>query len=500
MDIRRFFEYLNLREDPFSAEEARHDAVYQRIMKEAMTHPDFSKIYGSPQQPATAVVFGEKGSGKTAIRLLMEERYRAYNDGHPDEKVWVVRYDDLNPILERLSRHRSLKGKDYVAAVQLGDHQDGILALAVTALIDLLEADDRDRGGVRARRRSLRRMPRQKRVDLATLALLYDQPHSGNVQQRWAALIRLLGVGPALGGHGPLMAVVAGVAALVAGAVGWRTGSDPFWWMPAVAVGSSAVILGAWNALTAALACRGLERRIMRSIRAVERQPGFIRAALRSLRRGDLAVQPVPHPADQDSRYDLSQRLVRILNHLGYRGVVVIVDRVDEPVAVSGDPAKMRSIVWPLLNNKFLQQENFACKLLLPIELGYLLNRENADFFRAARMDKQNMIERLEWTGATLYDICTRRIQGCHGDGERRVGRMGEIFAADVTDVDLIDALDQMRQPRSAFRFLYEVVREHCQNTPDDQPTFTIPKLILEQVRKRHSQRVRDLQSGLVPA
>ena len=115
-------------------------------------------------------------------------------------------------------------------------------------------------------------------------------------------------------------------------------------------------------------------------------------------------------------------------------------------------------------------------------------------------MDKQNLIERLEWTGATLYDICTRRLQGCQGERGRRIEKLGSLFAEDVDHGDIIHALDQMNQPRDAFKFLYDVIQEHCQNTPDDQPVYTVPRLVLEQVRKRQSQRVRDLQSGLAPA
>ena len=53
MNISNYFSYWGINENPFQAEEARNDVVYQRIMTADMTHPDFEKIYGSPVRPST---------------------------------------------------------------------------------------------------------------------------------------------------------------------------------------------------------------------------------------------------------------------------------------------------------------------------------------------------------------------------------------------------------------------------------------------------------------
>ena len=108
--------------------------------------------------------------------------------------------------------------------------------------------------------------------------------------------------------------------------------------------------------------------------------------------------------------------------------MLVLVDRVDEPTLINGEPERMRALVWPLLNNKFLQQDRVGVKLLLPLDLRYLLNRETSDFFREARLDKQNLIERLIWSGSVLYDLCTARLNACRqaanaGDARLTVAR-----------------------------------------------------------------------------
>ncbi len=221
--------------------------------------------------------------------------------------------------------------------------------------------------------------------------------------------------------------------------------------------------------------------------------------ALSRLRRADLTAQPLPTPGDQDSRYQLTVRLLRILEPFGYIGSIVLVDRVDEPALINGDPQKMRALVWPMLNNKFLQQEGVGVKLLLPIELRHMLQQESSEFFQRARLDKQHMIDRLSWSGPMLYDLCSRRLQACRAEDAQPI-TLADLFDDDVSQTELVDALDQMDQPRDACRFLYQVVREHCASVPQDAPSWRIPRLILQQVRKQHSQRVQDFYRGFTPA
>jgi hypothetical protein len=136
--------------------------------------------------------------------------------------------------------------------------------------------------------------------------------------------------------------------------------------------------------------------------------------------------------------------------------------------------------------------------MLLPIELRYLVHREGADFFQEARLDKQSVVDRLAWSGATLYDLCTARMRACHKDRESRIS-LSDIFAEDVGREALVSALAQMAQPRDAFKLLYSVIREHCQRIPEESPEFKVPRHILETVRYEQTRRVSELQRGLSP-
>ena len=500
MRTEAFWQHWQVSEDPFRAEEARDDAVFQRLTDHETAHPDFAKVYGQPEHPAAAVVFGEKGSGKTALRMMMERRIAEHNARNPDRKAWVVAYDDLNGVLDRFAATLGKRaGQDgLLDRFTLSDHQDAILSLIVTRLVTLLLSDGTELSHDPSRR--ARRMGWGRRVDLAALAALYDQPNTGNAMQRWERLRRVLRLGwvswlSVAKWLGLVLAVVAVALALARLII-----EEPhalYAWSIAACAAAAALLLGWWGWRHVEL--WRLARRLTASTRVIERRPAQLRGALADLPMRDLLAQPLPLPEAGDSRYQLTARLLNILDAFGYGGLIVLVDRLDEPVRVHGDPRRMRALVWPMLDNKFLQQDRVGIKLLLPAELRHLLLREESEFFQRARLDKQHMIERLIWSGTTLYDLCSRRLAACR-PREAEPITLTDLFEPDVTRQELIDALDQMLQPRDAMKFLYRVVQEHCSNVPDEDPVYRIPRLILANVRKTQSDRVRDLQRGLGPA
>jgi len=502
MNVDSFLQHWCVKENPFMAEEAREDLIYRRIMDKEMTHPDFEKVYGSPEHPGTAVVFGEKGSGKTAMRLLIEERLKQYNQAHPERMAWVALYDDLDSMIDSVSRQNgrhSMNGHN-LSQINLQDHMDAILSLVVTKLVDFLLGGELDVVKSRKKRRQLRRMSYQKRIDLAVMAMIYDQVKTSNPMARWHHLKYLLRVGRAFNLRTTFwLSTILLVLAVGAGIASTILEASQIYLLSAAGIGGLVSILGYFSWVVGSNRARRLAKQIAREVRVIERPSGQLRKKLGDLAYRDLQPLPLPIPGNEDSRYELTTRLMQILEEIGYFSMVVLVDRVDEPALVNGEPEKMRSIIWPMLNNKFLQQENIGFKLLLPIELGHLLRREGQNFFQQARLDKQNMIDRLEWSGSTLYDICTKRLLSCLSDNGT-VNKLTDLFQEDVSMKDITDALDQMHQPRDAFKFLYRVISEHCQNTPDEQPEWRISKSVLEHIKKLESQRVQDLYRGLTPA
>ena len=523
MNIDSFLAHYQITENPYGAEEARLDPVFERLIEKDLSHPEFGKVMGKVDQPGTSIVFGEKGSGKTAIRIMLANQIARHNAEHPDRLVLTVPYDDLNPVLDQLLSACGGDVESMLKEIRLEDHQDAILSIAVTQLNDALlgeQSADPIQGtkpahNWRELKKKLRKLPRSTRVNLAVLSALYDQPKAGPVVSRWKKLRGRLGLGWQLNVPWAWSGVFVSILGLVfLGAwygFNYLTAEEDQASLPTnlylaiagllVAFGLVSGIAGIVNYFRWRLFCKD----VVIQMPAVKRWPAELSAMLEMLGRSEIKGQPIPTSKDgdgKDSRYQLTRRFIEVLTGIGYAGIVVLVDRVDEPTVIQGKTERMRAIIWPMLDNKFLQQKGLGIKLLLPIELRHLVHRESPAFFEEARLDKQHVVDRLTWSGATLYDICTSRLRACRvseNESDRPIQLM-DLFQPDVTRDAVIDALDQMQQPRDAFKFLYSLIQEHCRLSPEDDPNYKIARITLDNVRRAQSQRVQDLQRGIAPA
>lgn len=512
MNVQSFFDHWSIAENPFRAEEARHDPVFARLGDGPAGHPDFAKIVGDLDRPATSIVFGEKGSGKTAIRLQLAQRVTEHNLAQPEARVLLVAYDELNPVVDELcarvgSSKVATDGREVLKALKkmrLIDHMDAILHRAVEPLVAGLlgheRADGPDLPDDATRR--LRKAPVDARRELVRLQLLYDRDE--NAPLRTARLRRAVSAPGSVSDR----------LWLAAGALGWIPaalfvalplyfgaewlGSEAWWWIFAVLAGLWLLVIG-WILLGRPAMRRVLARRVARQFRVFRRSMHAVAGSLAHVSDADRRPDALLLGETEEPRYEMLGSLHRVLAELGFAGLIVVIDRVDEPMLVNGDPDRMRAIVWPLMNNKFLQQQRLGIKMLLPLELRHELFRESATFFQEARLDKQNLVERLTWSGAMLYDLCNARLSACRAPGAEPIG-LADLFGDDVTRQDIVDALDQMRQPRDAFKMLYQCIAEHCSNVVEEDAAWCIPRLTLEAVRRRHADRVQEFSRGMRPA
>jgi len=218
MNLSTFFEHWSIAENPFRGEEARHDAIFARMGGEepdaAGTHSDFEKVLGDLSRPSAAIVFGEKGAGKTAMRLQLASRVARHNETHPSGRVFLIPYDDLNAPLDhfvRVTGSRRGEGGNPFASMRLVDHIDGILSVGVGRVVNAMLAGAQDPPPAKLAPgrddpdplRTARRLPAAVRRDILILQAIYDTNDPSGA--RTARLARALRLPP--GGSGPLTVI-----------------------------------------------------------------------------------------------------------------------------------------------------------------------------------------------------------------------------------------------------------------------------------------------------
>lgn len=482
MKIDQFLGHFGIKGDPFGEEDAQTDTVFKRGCLWKIHHPAWSKFFGSPADPSTALVFGEKGSGKTALRLQVAAELDAYNEAHPGARIFVISYDDFNPFLDHY--RAAVRARDAAEALRrwrLQDHMDAILALGVTQLVDHLTTDRVD----------LSTLSLDQRRDLLMLAALYDQSTGEPIARRWGRLRRRSGFRPLWSrrdlqiGVGITILVIALASLFPA----LRTLAVAPWLLVPVVLGW---LYWAWRLARA----EWFAREIRRGLKVLSRDPAALRWELLWFKPSELGGQPLPTAARAggEERYELLRKFQGVLATLGFEGIVVLIDRVDEPQLIEGDPRKMRALVWPLLDHKFLRHPGIGVKLLLPIELAYYLEKEDKEFYDRARPDKLNMIKPLRWTGPSLYDLATDRLRACTGDPstDGQGPRLRQFVDESISDDTLKDSLGNLRTPRQLFKFLHRLLQEHCHRHTEDNPRWSIDP---DTFRTVYAAHMRDLEA-----
>ena len=489
MKIQEFFEHHGIAGNPFAEEDAQNDTVFKRTCLETTFHPAWDKIYGDPADPSTSIVFGEKGAGKTALKLQMVRQFELHNQSALGRRTFVVLYDDFNPFLDRfVSRVGPNRPVEKVLGQwKLWDHMDAILALAVTQLVTSL-TDPAARGA------GTPKLSVPQARDMALLAACYDQSTGETFPSRWKTLRRLVGY-RAWRGLGPLaLGFIATLVMTVALGMSFSRGSLAWagaWWP--------------WLLVAAAWMPWGVRRtratwtawRIVCGMRTGNRTVGPLAAALARMPLVDLAGQPLPAIARSDDRYELLAKLQGILSALGYVGMVVIVDRLDEPHLINGAAERMKQVIWPMLDNKFLKSPSMGFKLLLPIELYRFIEREDEQFNQRARLDKQNLVPSLEWSGETLYDIASTRVKAASVGTPPAT--LSQLFESEVDQRRLLDGLRSLRVPRQLFKFLYRLLVAHCHAHTEEQAVYQIPLERFNTVLAVYRRDQEAFDRGLAP-
>ena len=202
MRVQQLLEHHGIAVNPFAEEDAQSDPVFKDRCRDLTYHPAWDKVYGNPSDPATSIVFGEKGAGKTAMRMQIIGRIALHNAKPQNSQLFVIEYDDFNPFLDhfadRLSARKQRDPAKVLGDFKLWDHMDAILSLGVTKLVDRIvqspgassngaggTADDGDDVKI-----DLSRLSRHQARDLLLLSACYDQSSAEPYRVRWHRLRR----------------------------------------------------------------------------------------------------------------------------------------------------------------------------------------------------------------------------------------------------------------------------------------------------------------------
>jgi hypothetical protein len=491
MKIQQFLDHHGIASNPFADEDAQTDLVFKGACIRSTFHPTWDKIYGDPSEPATAVVFGEKGSGKTAIRLQLARHLADFNAEHPDHQVFVVAYDDFNAFLDRFRERfsgRRRRADRMLEQWRLWDHIDAILSLAVTQMVDrILGAKQARHPAARDEPLAVGALDAAQVRDVMLLAACYDQSTAENAFRRWSRLRRTLRFPTWRSKWDLVLGIVATLA--VVGLFGRfypREFLHP-WPYLLIAAGWAPRI---WRLLR----WWWRARQVARNTRVLSRSTKLLCRMLLNVPGGQLTGQPMPARQRTDDRYELLGKLQGVLRSLHFDGILVLIDRVDEPYLVNGSVELMRALVWPVLDNKFLKHQGLGLKLLLPSELERLVDRESRDFQQRARLDKQNLIRSLSWTGQSLYDLAGARIAACAAEG--RSPKMLDLFE-NLEQRRLIESFGSLRVPRHLFKFFYRLLTAHCNAHTEEQPVWQISPATFESVLALYRKEVEAFDQGL---
>lgn len=484
MKVQQFLDHHGMARNPFAEEDAQTDPVFKEHCIDSTYHPTWDKVYGDPSEPSTAIIFGEKGSGKTAMRLQLAKHLEQYSQRHPGGRLFVIHYDDFNPFLDRFRDKLGSRNRRPDRVLQhwkLWDHMDSILSLAVTGLVDRILEVKQPSAAVYCdlAPADVDKLDRHQARDLLLLAACYDQSTSETFKGRWHRLRRRLKFHTynahwqlAVGAIWTLLLVVILVAVLANGGQAWLPPWWAWWVYPLV------LILGWLPWLWQAWKTFWLARGVLRRMRVGIHETNPLRQVLMHFTPGELSGQPLPNKDSTDDRYELLLKLQALLQTLGQSGIMVLVDRVDEPHLINGSAELMKGFLWPMLDNKFLKHPGLGLKLMLPMELTRFIEREERDFYQRARLDKQNMIPSFEWTGEALYDVANARVRACAKAGQKPV--LTDLFEPSLSQTRLIEAFRTLRVPRRLFKFLYHLIATHCNAHTDQNPQWKIASTLFE--------------------
>jgi hypothetical protein len=435
-------------------------------------------------------VFGEKGSGKSGLRLMMRRRLRSHNEAHPDAKVFDVEYIDFNGYIETLGRAVGGRNSGVTSSPrilgewEISDHLDCILSLGITRLVDaLLDGTEQVT------------LSHKQQIDLALLTSLFYRSKLNTTSDALDGLSKSSVLSVLRGGSGGFGRLVVSALGLIIAATphlvtrnaeladfAYMAEQRPICYGVGLTLAAIPWILAAWRDALRARTARHADS----SVRTLSPDPEPLARLLSNLDPRERANLILPDGSDEASRYELLQRFLGLLESTGYHGLYVLMDRVDEPTLLSDSQERMQEFVQRILDIKLLQHPKLALKLFLPIEMESLWRNASGEQLKRMRLDKSNLLPELKWTGRELYEIANERLFACRTP-DSKVQNLRDLLADDLELTYVLETFATLGTPRYAFGFLSEMFLQYAKDLPgdlgDELDEWRLPRAAFDVVR-----------------
>lgn len=406
MEIKEWLQVWQFEQNPFVIFDADRDPYLQTAMVE---NTSLRSVLLHLEKPTPYVIFAIRGAGKSSMRIDTE-RYLRQNE----DKVLVISYVEFNELLSEVSRARSLP-LEYSAKraflggifrrkkqeplpraprMTLDDHLDYILKLGIEELYEHI---------CEAKLEDMLKDNREIAEKFLLLAALYYTPN--DLSSKVFVLRRLIEI------------------------AGYKKRNNSFFGNK-----QSKILAG----------------EIYRNIRGV---PISLEGAFKIIQEiGPGLFEFHGIPRTTENRFTLLKIFMELVRYFGLAGVYLLVDRVDEPTSIKGDPEKMRELVTPILDDQLFQIDHLGIILFLPYELH--------DLKKYYRSDRIKTISSINWSPDNMIRLIEKRM-----NVGRKLGNPPMQLADIFENEGESKAQFIVRQltPRNAFRLLSIIIEEHCQ-------------------------------------
>ena len=405
MEIKEWLQVWQFEHNPFVTFDADRDPFLQVSMVE---NTSLRSVLLHIEKPTPYVIFAIRGAGKSAMRIDTERYLNDYRD-----QVLVISYAEFNELLAEVSRPRSLPF-EYAAEksalarfftrkkeiplprdsrINLDDHLDYILKLGIEELWKTISDTPKE---------DLLRDNREIAEKFILLTALYFTPN--DLSSKVATLRRLMEIS------------------------GYAKKGGFFLKKQAKFIAGE----------------------IYKHIRGVPVSLEGTVKIIQEIGIGLFEFHGIPRTTE--NRFTLLKSFMDLVRYFGLSGVYLLVDRVDEPTSIKGDPEKMRELVTPILDDQLFQIDHLGIILFLPYELH--------DLKKYYRSDRIKTISSIQWSPDNMIRLIEKRMNVGRKPGSPPI-HLADIFEEEGESK--ANFIVRQLTPRNAFRLLSIILEEHCQ-------------------------------------